>query len=115
MMFMSESRGARIWGRQTARVTIVEFSDFQCPYCKLFDRGPFKRLRDEYVNTGKCAMSLATFPFRTLIPSQRRLRKQHCAQASRENTGNYAIFCSRMGYHRSAQRSLIVPDPWGSR
>jgi protein-disulfide isomerase len=39
-------------GSATAPVTIVEFSDFECPYCKKFHNETFTRLKEEYIDKG---------------------------------------------------------------
>ena len=40
-------------GERTARVAIIEYSDFQCPYCGRYDRETFPQIEDEYIKTGK--------------------------------------------------------------
>lgn len=40
-------------GSGDAPIAIVEFSDFQCGYCKRHNQSVFKQLKDNYVNTGK--------------------------------------------------------------
>jgi len=50
-----------------AKVTVVEFSDFGCPYCGRFSLETFPQLRKEYVETGKVRwrfvpFSLGIFP-----------------------------------------------------
>jgi protein-disulfide isomerase len=35
-------------GAKVAKVTIVEFADFECPYCRAFTRGPLKAIMDRY-------------------------------------------------------------------
>ncbi len=40
-------------GAADAPVVVVEYADFQCPYCKQFALGPEKQLISEYVDTGK--------------------------------------------------------------
>lgn len=40
-------------GNENAKVTIVEFSDFQCPFCKRFFDETYSQLKRDYVDTGK--------------------------------------------------------------
>jgi len=40
-------------GAADAPVVVVEYGDFQCPYCQIFAEGAGQQLRDEYVDTGK--------------------------------------------------------------
>ena len=39
-------------GLQDAPVTIVEFSDYQCPYCRLFQQTIFPELKSEFIDQG---------------------------------------------------------------
>jgi protein-disulfide isomerase len=48
-------RPANCVGRADAPVTIVEFSDFQCPYCGRFDQDTRPDLFKQYVDTGQVA------------------------------------------------------------
>ncbi len=40
-------------GAEDAPVTIVEYASFTCPHCRRFHEGPFKKLKAEYIDTGK--------------------------------------------------------------
>lgn len=40
-------------GNSNAKITVVEFGDFQCPYCTKFSQEIEKLLRKEYVESGK--------------------------------------------------------------
>ena len=53
---------ARIQGSPTAPVWVIEVSDFQCPYCKQWHDQTYKKLRDEFVNTGKVRLAYVNFP-----------------------------------------------------
>ena len=44
-----------------ATLTVVEFSDFGCPYCGQFERSTFPALRDEFVKTGKVRWRFVPF------------------------------------------------------
>jgi len=45
-------RGDPRLGNANAPITIVEFSDFQCPYCKRFHDAVLPTLKKEYIDTG---------------------------------------------------------------
>ncbi|MBI4168227.1 MAG: DsbA family protein [Candidatus Aenigmarchaeota archaeon] len=49
-------------GDVNAPVTIVEFSDFQCPYCRASFREVLPELKANYVNTGKVRFVYRDFP-----------------------------------------------------
>ncbi len=46
-------RAANRAGNPNAKVTVIEFSDFQCPYCERFYQTVEARLRQTYVDAGK--------------------------------------------------------------
>jgi protein-disulfide isomerase len=48
-----EIAGAYSLGRDDAPLTMVEFTDFQCPYCKRFHDVVFPELKRKYIDTGK--------------------------------------------------------------
>lgn len=42
-----------VQGAEDAPVTIVEYSSYTCPHCANFAEGPYKKLKAEYIDTGK--------------------------------------------------------------
>jgi protein-disulfide isomerase len=40
-------------GSATAKIAIIEYSDYQCPFCGRYDLDTFPQLETEYVKTGK--------------------------------------------------------------
>jgi protein-disulfide isomerase len=50
-------------GAEDAPVVVVEYSDFQCPYCQQFATGPGQQLRDEYVAQGQVRFVYRHFAF----------------------------------------------------
>jgi protein-disulfide isomerase len=40
-------------GSKDAKVVVVAFEDFQCPYCKKFHDETYNKLKSEYIDTGK--------------------------------------------------------------
>jgi len=55
------SRG-REKGAAGARVSVVEISDFQCPYCRQFFETTYRRFDSAYVKTGKVQMVYINLP-----------------------------------------------------
>ncbi len=54
--------GNPILGDLKAPVTIVEFTDYQCPFCRKFYLAAYKELKKEYVDTGKLRFVLRDLP-----------------------------------------------------
>jgi protein-disulfide isomerase len=50
---MSVGAGWYAMGRDDAPVTMVEFTDYQCPFCRRFEADSFAQLKKEYIDTGK--------------------------------------------------------------
>lgn len=40
-------------GSDSAKVTLIEFGDFQCPFCGEWQRDIYPKLKSEYIDTGK--------------------------------------------------------------
>ncbi len=54
--------GDPLKGQSNAPVTIVEFSDFQCPFCGRFFTGTFPQIDKDYIQTGKVKFYYMDFP-----------------------------------------------------
>lgn len=54
--------GRPVLGDSAAKVGIVEFSDFQCPYCQRFQTAVQPLLKERYIDTGKVQMVFRDFP-----------------------------------------------------
>jgi len=53
-------------GEKDAKVTIVEYTDFQCPFCAKYVRETFPQLEDEYIKTGKVKYVQRDFPLESI-------------------------------------------------
>ncbi len=42
-----------VQGADDAPVTLMEYASFTCPHCATFHEGPYKKLKSEYIETGK--------------------------------------------------------------
>lgn len=55
-------------GEATAKLTLVEFSDFQCPFCGRHVRDTAPQLDKEYVSTGKLRHVFMDLPLESIHP-----------------------------------------------
>jgi protein-disulfide isomerase len=65
-----------IFGDPNATIKIVEYSDFECPFCSTF-HPTMERIMNEYAAQGKVALVYRHFPLRNIHP-----RAQPAAEAS---------------------------------
>lgn len=67
-------------GDKDAKVTIVEFSDFECPFCKqMFDEA-LPQIKKEYIDTGKAKLAFRHYPLTSIHPNaQKSSEAAECA------------------------------------
>lgn len=78
--------GAPAKGAPNAKVTIVEFSDYQCPFCARFHRSTLPQLQTEYIDTGKVRHVFRNMPLEAIHPHA---FKAHEAALCAEDQGKY--------------------------
>ncbi len=54
--------GGHALGSSRARVVMVEFSDYECPYCRRYFEQVYPRLKADYVDTGKVRYVVRDLP-----------------------------------------------------
>jgi protein-disulfide isomerase len=59
-----DTEGDPILGSPDARLEVVEFGDFECPYCKEFASRIIPNLKTDYIDTGKVKFYFKDFPLR---------------------------------------------------
>ena len=55
-------------GDAKATVTLMEFSDYQCPFCSRHMRDTFPQIENDYIKTGKVRYVLREFPLESIHP-----------------------------------------------
>jgi NhaA family Na+:H+ antiporter len=69
-----------ILGPSNAKVTVVEYSDFECPFCGRFARSEFPTIKANYIDTNKVRWVMRHFPLRNIHPrAEPAARASECA------------------------------------
>jgi len=58
-----------IIGNPDAPITIIEFSDFQCPFCARFYTQTLPLIYDEYIEPGKVKLVFRDYPIQSIHPN----------------------------------------------
>lgn len=67
-------------GSKDARLTLIEFSDYQCPYCKRHVDTTLPQLEKEYIATGKLRYVFRDFPLESIHEQALKAAEaSHCA------------------------------------
>lgn len=66
-------------GSASAPVTVVEFADYQCPFCLRFTRSTFPSLKRDYIDTGKVRWVALNLPLAFHKDARKAAQAAHCA------------------------------------
>ncbi len=73
--------GAPTLGSKNASIIMVEFSDYQCPYCGQFETSTFPQLKKDYIDTGKVLFAYRNMPLPIHSNSMIAAEAAECANA----------------------------------
>jgi protein-disulfide isomerase len=85
-------------GNPDAKVTIVEFSYFECPYCERFYSGAYPEIIEKYVDTGKVNFVYRDYPLNFHKDAQKAAEAAECAGEQ----GNYYAMHDKLFENQSA-------------
>lgn len=68
-----------IEGDPNAPVTIIEWSDYECPFCARFYSQTLGKIREEYIDTGKVKLVYRDFPLSFHAQAQKAAEAAECA------------------------------------
>lgn len=58
-----------VLGNKNAEVTIIEFSDYECPFCGRFYTQTLPSIKEDYIDTGKVNLVFRDFPLTSIHPN----------------------------------------------
>jgi protein-disulfide isomerase len=69
-----------VLGKSDAPLTMVEFTDYQCPYCGRFETTTFPEIKKNFIDTGKLRLILRDLPLGDMHPfALKAAQSVHCA------------------------------------
>lgn len=78
-----------VLGDNNAKVTMIEFVDYECPFCKRFYDQTLSQIKKEYIDTGKVKLVMRDLP---LSFHQNAHKESQAAECAREQGGDSAYF-----------------------
>ena len=102
-------------GSADAPVTIIEFSDFQCPFCARFYSQTLGEIDDKYIKTGKVKLVFRDFPLSFHQNAQKAAEAAECA----EEQGKFwemhdKLFAKDLGLDSAKFDECLVSDKYAS-
>lgn len=79
-----------VLGSKEAKVTLIEFSDYECPFCKRHFTDVYPSLKKDYIDTGKVKMVFRDYPLPFHDPMA--TFEANAASCAREQGGDSVYF-----------------------
>lgn len=76
---VAERKDAAVLGKSNAKVTVMVFTDFQCPFCQRFFTDAYKQIKEKYVDSGKAKIVYRHFPLAFHQNAQKAGEAAECA------------------------------------
>jgi len=76
---ITDLSGVSMLGSKTAPLTIVEYTDYQCPFCQRFHVTAFSELKKQYIDTGKVRFFSKDMPLDFHPNAMRAAQAARCA------------------------------------
>jgi protein-disulfide isomerase len=97
--------GAPSRGENTAPVTMVEFTDYQCPFCGRHATQVLPTIISDYVNTGRVKYVLRDFPLQSHPDAPKAAEAAYCA-------GDQGKYWEMHDLIFADQHNLAISDLW---
>jgi protein-disulfide isomerase len=97
-----------IQGDPDAPITMVEFSDFKCPYCSRFAFESLSQIRSDYIDTGKVRFVYKSFPILG-VESTRAAEAGECAaEQGKFWEFHDLVFQDQVNSHRTLDDQALI-------
>ena len=85
------TEGSPSQGNAEARVTMIEFSDYECPFCGRFYTDAYAQLKKEYIDTGKIKFVFKDFPLSFHPQAQKAAESARCVRDQKGDEGYFKM------------------------
>jgi protein-disulfide isomerase len=75
-----ETKDSPVLGDPEAPITLVEFTDYQCPFCRKFYTNTLSEIKKQYIDTGKVRLVLRDLPLGFHAKARPAAKATHCAR-----------------------------------
>lgn len=96
-----------VLGNSDAKVTIVEFADYNCTYCRQFHNEVFPRLKADYIDSGKAKFVYMDFAFLG-EGSVKSAEASYCAK----DQGKYWEYNNALFKSQDSEEFIEFTDDW---
>jgi protein-disulfide isomerase len=94
-------------GSDSAPLVLVEFSDFECPFCGRFSSQTLPSIVTEYVDTGKLQIVYRDFPLSFHPTAQKAAEATECADDQGKGWEMHDLIYANQGQMGSTQASAV--------
>ena len=88
--FIVSTKNAPVWGKKDAPVTIIEFSDFDCPFCTKAYNQILPELKKDFIDTGKLRFIYRNAPLEIHTNAKTKATAALCVQALKGDEAFYS-------------------------
>ena len=68
-----------VLGQEDAKVTIIEYSDFECPFCGTLNKDTISKIKEQYIDSGQVKIVFRHFPLEFHENAQKSAEASECA------------------------------------
>ena len=94
-------------GNPNAPITMIEFSDFQCPFCKRFHSDTLPLIQTNYIDTGKVNFVYRDFPITGIHPNA---MPAALASECADDQGKFWEYHDMIFENQNIWKNLNTPD-----
>jgi protein-disulfide isomerase len=86
-----------VLGNEDAPITLIEFTDYQCPFCSRHYEQTYKQIKADYIDTGKVKLVVRDYPLSFHPNAQKASEASECADEQDKFYEMHDVLFSKQG------------------